>query len=246
MRLTVELTPRAGEPDVVVLVDVLRATTAAPILLARRERVWLTPSLRAARAFAARRGLVLAGERDGLPPEGFHLSASPADLLRARPEGDVVLTTENGPRALAALLAGERPRTVLLGGFYNARAVAQAAVQLAAESISLVCAGYGGAEAIEDLVCAGFLSRRMERLAELQQGPAVRLAQALHRAYADPQEALAQSETGAMLMRLGLHEDLAVASLVSQSGVVPQLVEVCWEEGQPLFAFEDAGRAAPA
>lgn len=246
MRLKVELTPRAGERDVVVLVDVLRATTATPVLLARRARVWLTPSLRAARAFAAGRDLILAGERDGLPPEGFHLSASPADLLKARPDRDVVLTTENGPRALATLLEGERPRQVLLGSFYNARAVAGAAVRLATESVSLVCAGFGGAEAIEDIVCAGFLARRIEKLTEVQPGEALRLAQALQRAYADPQEALAQSETGAMLMRLGLHEDLAVASLISQTDVVPQLVEVCWEEGQPLFAFADVGEAASA
>ncbi len=245
MRLKVELLPRTGETDVVVLVDVLRATTVAPILLAGRERLWITPSLRAARDFAAERDLRLAGEREGLPPEGFHYSASPNELLKARFERDIVLTTENGPRALAALhLDEQRPRHVLLGSFYNARAVAETAVRLATDGITLVCAGLSGGEAIEDVVCAGFLTRRIEKLTAVEPGESVRLAQALQRAYADPQEALAQSESGQMLMRLGLHEDLALASLVSQSSVVPQLSEVVTYQGQPLFAFQAAGQGA--
>ena len=242
MRLKVDLLPGNAYPDVVVLVDVLRATTAAPIVL-ERTGLYITPSLRAARALAAEKGLLLAGERDGLPPAGFNHSASPADLRWADFDRDVVLTTENGPRALAHLTGA---RHVLLGGFYNARAVVAAALRLAESEIALVCAGMGGEEATEDIVCAGFLSRRLEKQAEQHTGQrtqleaqgGVRLAQALLRAYADPQEALAQSASGQQLMRLGLFEDLAVASLVSHSEAVPRLSGTQTYEGQPVYAFE--------
>ncbi|AFZ69072.1 2-phosphosulfolactate phosphatase [Deinococcus peraridilitoris] len=239
MRLRVDLLPGREYPDVVILVDVLRATTAAPIVL-EKTGLFVTPSLRAARAFGSARSLLVAGERDGLPPEGFNYSASPDDLRRARFERDVVLTTENGPRALAQVVGA---RHVLLGSFYNARAVTEVALRLATEEISLVCAGMRGEEAIEDIVCAGFLSRRIEKLAPVEVRERVRLSQALLRAYADPLEALAQSASGALLMKLGLFEDLAVASLISHSSAVPRLASTEEHEGHPVYAFEDANRA---
>ncbi len=237
MRLKVDLLPGGEYPDVVILVDVLRATTAAPIVL-ERAGLFITPSLRAARRLAAERGLLLAGEREGLPPAGFNYSASPDDLRGADLGRGVVLTTENGPRALAHLTGA---RHVLLGSFYNARAVVGAALRLARDEIALVCAGMAGEEATEDIVCAGFLSRRVEKQAEVEAGAGVRLAQALLRAHADPQEALAQSASGQQLMRLGLFEDLAVASLISHGGAVPRLSGVQEYEGQPVYAFEDVG-----
>ena len=236
MRLKVDLLPGREYPDVVILVDVLRATTAAPIVL-DKTGLFITPSLQAARAFASERGLLLAGERDGLPPEGFNFSASPDDLRKTTFDRDVVLTTENGPRALAHVASAKH---VLLGSFYNARAVTEVAVKLATEEITLVCAGMRGEEAIEDIVCAGFLARRIEKLAQVEIRESVRLAWALLRAYADPQEALAQSTSGQLLMRLGLFEDLAVASLISQSDAVPRLSGVEEHEGHPVYAFENA------
>lgn len=244
MRLKVDLLPGKDYPDVVILVDVLRATTAAPIVL-ERAGLYITPSLRAARALATEQGLLLAGEREGLPPAGFNYSASPADLRGADFGRAVVLTTENGPRALAHLTGA---RHVLLGSFYNARATVAAALRLAQDEIALVCAGMAGEEATEDIVCAGFLSRRIEKQAradeqvgEVEVRGGVRLAQALLRAHADPQEALAQSASGQQLMRLGLFEDLAVASLISHSGAVPRLSGVQEYEGQPVYAFENVG-----
>lgn len=236
MRLKVDLLPGRDYQDVVILVDVLRATTAAPIVL-EKTGVFITPSLRAARAFASEHDLLIAGERDGLPPAGFNYSASPDDLRKAKFDRDVVLTTENGPRALAHVAGA---RHVLLGSFYNARAVTRAALRLAESEIAIVCAGMRGEEAIEDIVCAGFLSRRIEKLAPVEVRESVRLAQALLRAYADPQEALAQSASGQLLMRLGLFEDLAVASLISHSDAVPRLAGVQEHEGHPVYAFENA------
>ena len=246
MRLKVDLLPGQDYADVVILVDVLRATTAAPILL-ERAGLYVTPSLRAARAVAAEHDLLLAGERDGLPPEGFNYSASPDDLRRARlGDRDVVLTTENGPRALAHVASAKH---VLLGSFYNARAVTDAALRLATDEIAIVCSGMRGEEAIEDIVCAGFLARRVVKQGEgrgVEPRERVRLAQTLLRAFADPQEALAQSESGQLLMRLGLHEDLAVASLISHSDAVPRLARAFDVEGHPVYAFEDVGRGAPS
>ncbi len=100
VRLKVDLLPKGPYPDVVILVDVLRATTLTAILFEQGvQTVYISPSLKAARGFAHSQQLLLAGERQGMPPEGFNFGASPAELRRIRFERDIMLTTENGPKA---------------------------------------------------------------------------------------------------------------------------------------------------
>ncbi|MBB6098462.1 2-phosphosulfolactate phosphatase [Deinobacterium chartae] len=238
MRLKVDLLPKSSYPDVVIVVDVLRATTTAPILLGVTDQLFVTPSLRSARAYAQEHGLLLAGEREGMPPEGFNYGASPAALRTLKLDRDVVLTTENGPRALEQV---EGAKSVLLGSFYNARAVLEEAARRATEEIALVCAGQNGNETLEDTVCAGFLARRLEKmLPEVELRDSARLAMALLRAFPDPQEALVQSTAGKLLARLDLHEDLAVSSLISQTEVVPVLKDTLGGEGGKIYRFERA------
>lgn len=245
MRLKVDLLPRGPYRDVVLVVDVLRATTTVPILFERGlTHLYVTPSLKTARAYAREGGHLLLGERDGLPPEGFNYGASPADLRLVDFSGrTAVMTTQNGPRTLPFVADA---RVVLLGSFYNARAVVDAALRAADGEIAIVCAGHDGFESLEDTLAAGFLARRIERAFEARAetaGPlelrdAARLAMALLRAFPDPQEALVQSAAGQILSRVGLHEDLAHASLVSQTEVVPVLREVIPWDPEPLYRFE--------
>ncbi|MEJ2289765.1 MAG: 2-phosphosulfolactate phosphatase, partial [Deinococcales bacterium] len=71
MRIHTDLTPTGSYRDVVVLIDVLRTCTVAPLLFERGlTELALTPSLRSARA-AASEGWLLLGERQGVPAEGF-------------------------------------------------------------------------------------------------------------------------------------------------------------------------------
>jgi 2-phosphosulfolactate phosphatase len=252
IRLKVDLLPRGPYPDIVVVVDVLRATTAVPLLLGRGvSELYLTPSLRTAREFARKHGHVLIGERDGLPPEGFHYGASPADLARADLTGKtVVMTTQNGPRTLPVV---QDAPEVVLASFYNARAVVGYCQRLLAgatetehkteRELAIVCAGHDGGESLEDTLAAGFLARRLETA--LAGRPVVlrdaaRLAMALVRAYPDPQEAIFESQAGHMLRRLNLHEDIAFASLVSQTDAVPRLGAVVMYNGEPLYRFDSA------
>ncbi|ADV67635.1 2-phosphosulfolactate phosphatase [Deinococcus maricopensis] len=253
MQLTLDLLPRTGAQDVVLLVDVLRATTCAPIVLDVRTRstpdprLHVTASLQAARTYAAANDLLLAGERDGLPPQGFHLSASPAQLRAATLERDTVFTSENGPRALDVLTETGAPRTLLLGSFQNAPAAARAALDLATSEIRVVCAGVRGEEATEDIVCAALITDLIEREARvravpLNVGGSAHLARTLLRAYPDPQEALAQSRSGQTLMRLGLHEDLAVASLIGQTPTVPVLAHITRQHEHAVHTFTALAR----
>jgi len=235
MRIKVDLLPKSGYSDTVILVDVLRATTTAPIILEGAEQLFITGSLAVARGFADSYNLLLAGEREGLPPEGFNYGASPADLRGLKFERDVVLTTENSPKAIEAVSGAKH---VLLGSFYNARAVVDVALELAGEEIAIVCAGMYGDETLEDIVCAGFFARRIQKLSgEVELKDAAKLAISLLRAFPDVQEALMGSTAGRMLEKLGLLEDVAVSSLISQSTCVPRLENILQWDGKNIFRF---------
>ncbi|AEB11706.1 2-phosphosulfolactate phosphatase [Marinithermus hydrothermalis] len=238
MRVRVDLLPKGQYNDLVILVDVLRATTSISILLARGAReVWVSPSLRAIRA-CAQEGDLLLGEREGIPPEGFHYGTSPAELVKLEVEGRrIYYSSDNLPWALEQITGYKH---LLLGAFRNARAVLEAAHALAKEEIALVGAGFERAEGLDDTLVAGFLAKKLIRTYgedRVQLADAARMSIALLKAFPDPQEALWQSGAGQFLARLGYTEDLAYASLISQDPVVPLLSERIEHEGRPLYRF---------
>jgi 2-phosphosulfolactate phosphatase len=229
---------------VVVLIDVLRTSTVAPILFDKGlSHLYLCPSLRASRAVALRHGHLLFGERGGMPPEGFNYGNSPAELLAAVLDArGAVLTSENAPRTLPAL---SQARHLLLGSLYNADAAAARAAELAREEVALVCSGFAGHEDLDDTLGAGFLAARLKQIfPEAELAGAAALAIGLLKAFPDPLEGLWQSRSGHYLRRLGLSEDIVVASLVSHSQQVPELTDTSEEEGSSLYCFESGAAAS--
>jgi 2-phosphosulfolactate phosphatase len=226
MRIRIDLLPRgdyAGE--LVVLIDTLRTCTVAPILFDRGlESLALSASIREAR-HAATSGMLLIGERGGVPPEGFNHGNSPVALRDLDLTGRrAVLVSDNAPRALPALVDGD---ALLIGSLYNASALAEAVRSSGAERVSLVCSGYQGQEDLDDTVTAGFLAGEISRRsggANLE--GAAHLAIGLLRAFPDPLDALWHSAAGRELRRGEQAEDLAVASMISQSPHVPRLSSV--------------------
>lgn len=239
MRIRVDLLPRddyAGE--LVVLVDVLRAATVAATLFdGRLAELSATASLRESRR-VAEGGRVLIGEREGLPPEGFNHTSSPS-LLRAIDFTGcaAVLLSENAPRALAKVAPSASG--VLLASFYNASAVIGTVTSLAPERVSIVCSGYQDQEDLDDTVAAGFLvgslAARVEGDVTLE--GAARLAMGLVQAFPEPLEALWLSAAGRQLRRHQAHQELAVASQISQSASVPRLVAREPGRHAPVFLF---------
>ncbi len=238
MRLRVDLIPRPpyGE-SAVVLIDVLRATTSITVLLERGAReVWVTSRVSAARAFA-REGDLLLGEREGIPPEGFHYGTSPRELEKLDVAGKkIIYTSDNLPGALEKVAHRER---VYLAGFRNAAALLDRLQQDEADSVAVVCAGFRGAEALDDALAAGFLTRalRLRRGDDLRLSDAARLAASLLEAYPNPVEGLWTSASGRFLNRLGYGDDLAVAAWVDVNRALPALDKVKKVDGTALFRF---------
>jgi 2-phosphosulfolactate phosphatase len=242
MRLKVDLLPQAPYRDTVILIDVLRTSTMAPLLFDKGvTKLYLGSSLRASHAIAKQHGYLLLGERGGLPAEGFNYGNSPAELFRVALQTDgAVLTSENAPKTLPLISQAEH---VLIGSLYNAEAVVTRAAEVAHEEIGLVCAGFAGQEDLDDTLTAGFLTARLKQLLpHAKLAGAATLAVSLLKAFPNPLEALWQSCAGHYLRELGLQEDIAIASLLSHSRQVPELADVLDEEGSPFYLF---GSAAP-
>ncbi|MCS7303796.1 MAG: 2-phosphosulfolactate phosphatase [Thermoguttaceae bacterium] len=146
-----------------VVVDVLRATTTITYALAAGAReVIACTEIEEARRIASQLPageVLLGGEREGRPIEGFDLGNSPGEYIPERVAGrTIVFTTSHGTRALAQVRAA---RQILLGAFVNAQALCDRLAGV--ESIHIVCAGTRGQISRDDVLAAGLLVERLQR-----------------------------------------------------------------------------------
>ncbi len=128
-----------------VAIDVLRASSHVVTLFAKgAERVVPVASVAEARTLKMQHpDWILAGERHGLPPEGFDLGNSPFEAAqRDFHARTVVLTTSAGSRGLVAAL--ESAEEVVVGCFLNASAVTRYARRRNAATVSLLALGVAG------------------------------------------------------------------------------------------------------
>ncbi|MBB5232628.1 2-phosphosulfolactate phosphatase [Deinococcus budaensis] len=234
MRLRVDLLPHGNYPDVVLVVDVLRATTTAVTYLERGADALLltvTPELALSLRAGAGGGdaVLLGGERGGLPLPGFDFGNSPAEAADQNFTGKtVVMNTTNGTGA--AHVAAQTGKHVLLAALINAHAAARRARALATEEIAIVCAGTDGRAGLEDVYAAGVLAEYLLAMGVFTVDDGARIALTIRRNAGNPIEALGSSGHGQHLARLGLEGDVRHAAQVSISRVVPVLAP---EQGVP-------------
>ena len=209
----------------VVVFDVLRATTSMAAALAagvREIRIFgdLDAARAAARAVGASQPL-LCGERDCLPPEGFDLGNSPGAFSAALHAGRVMyMSTTNGTRAIVAARDAE---VVLTGALVNAAAVARAIARHWAQlDVTLLCAGTGGAVAMEDVVGAGAVMRALEQVTDLTPASdvAIMAGRLFDAGRNDLRAVLAESRGGRNVIAAGLPQDIDFAARLDALDVV--------------------------
>ena len=226
------LEPKNLDGSTVVVIDILRASTTIISALAAGART-VHPCREVAEAvrIAAQLGpsVVLGGERDGLPIEGFQLGNSPSEYTSEVVGGkNIVFTTTNGTLAMESCRAADR---VLIGAFANQSAVVES---LATQpQVDLVCAGTHGEVTREDVLFAGAVVARLSR-SEIVMNDASRLARdAWCYLESAPAElltnALQESQGGRNLVKIGHGDDIAHAAQVDTTNLLPEL-DVCnWQ-----------------
>jgi 2-phosphosulfolactate phosphatase len=211
----------------VVMIDVVRAsTTMITALDAGASGIYPAGSNEdAARLLQAvgREGTLLAGERNGLAIEGYHLGNSPAEFTpEAVADHRIVLNTSNGTRALLAAESAER---VLVGGFLNLSAVVRELE--CAERVLLLCAGRNDRFALDDAICAGhFVQRLVDASSDpCDLGEGARAAQQLAQVVDVNAALLASTAAGRALIDIGLDLDLERCAHVDGSDLVPEMTD---------------------
>ena len=157
--------PGALHGGVAVVIDVLRASTMiVHALVAGCTAVIPCEEVDEARRLAASLPggtSLLAGERHGVPIEGFDLGNSPGECTPEVCRGKtMVITTTNGTRAMLACLDAE---PVVIGSFVNFAATTQRLLH-ETRPIHLVCAGTEGRVSYEDTLLAGAFARHFKDL----------------------------------------------------------------------------------
>jgi 2-phosphosulfolactate phosphatase len=212
--------------DVGIVVDTIRATTTA--LYALRQGyaeviccAEVDDALAAAKAIGP--GAILAGERECVRIDGFHLGNSPREFDAGQPLGDVlVLTTTNGTRAV--LQAQAEAGVVLVGALANLSATAAHAARLTRAGrgrVAVRCAGVRGAIALDDVYTAGrFVDALAAYLPEWPAADAAELARASANAYTSAYGALSASQSARDLVAAELTDDVRVCAQVDAVDMV--------------------------
>jgi 2-phosphosulfolactate phosphatase len=228
-RVRIEWGPVAVEAvpaDVVVVVDVLRFTTAVDVAVGRGATVFPYRFRDAsAAAFAASVDAQLA-EGDG----HAELSLSPARLSRLEPGARIVLPSPNG--STCATLASERGATVVAACLRNARAVA-AWVDRRPGAVTVVPCGERWPDgslrpALEDLLGAAAVIRGLSGSKSAE----ATAAEELGAAVSDRVEELVRGcASGVEQVERDWADDLELAVQVDASESVPLLVDGAFVDG---------------
>ena len=144
--------------DIIIVIDVLRCTSTITAALANGSRdIIPVRTIKEAREIHRRNPkTLLAGERKGIKPKGFHLGNSPLEFNPTIVKGkNIILTTTNGTKTLTVT---KRAQFVFIGSFLNITAVSAIALRFAKKEncgLSLVLSGTRGRFSLEDYLCAG-------------------------------------------------------------------------------------------
>lgn len=232
MRLDVYLTPAELQPNavagkVVVVIDVLRASTTITAALFHGAKSVIPFAQADEVAIGAKqfdRGeALLVGERKMLPISGFDLGNSPGAFTADVVAGKTILcTTTNGTQAL---LATQGALETVVGSYVNCSAVNDhlASAVDAENSVVIICAGQDRHFALEDAGCAGRFVNHITKLgASVILNDAARSCALIDQHYGDDLQALfLDASHGRSLADAGFGDDLTLCGQIDIYPMVP-------------------------
>lgn len=143
-----------SEHEIVVVIDVLRATSAIVAGMANGlEAIIPVSTLEEALEYKAK-GYIVAAERGGQIVEGFAFGNSPFSFMAEELKGkSVVLSTTNGTRAINT----PENKIVIIASLINAQAVADY-LKKQKKNVLLLASGWKDKFNLEDTICAGAIA----------------------------------------------------------------------------------------
>lgn len=207
--------------SIVVIIDVLRATSTIATALAHGARAVIpVASVAECIQIGAKEGAVTAGERDGIIAEGLQHGNSPFEYPPEFIGGKtLVLTTTNGTRLLHQASAA---REIITGSFPNLSCVCEHLIR-SGERVLLACAAWKDRVNLEDMLFAGAVIEGAAAHFSVT-GDAALIAGTLYRqAKEDLFGALTRATHFQRLSRHGLEKDIRYCLTADVAPVLPRL-----------------------
>lgn len=189
-----------------VVVDIFRATSCMITAAAQGvEHILPVAEVEEAKYFQAKEGYLAAGERQGVPVEGFDLDNSPHSYLQKDVKGKkVVITTTNGTQAIDKAKEAEE---LLIGSFLNFKILCQY-LKKQEKDVIIICAAWRGHPNLEDTYFAGALvSELIDDFKYINDCCSVARA-TYHLGQTNPKRFLTNSSHFERLKKLGHAEDI--------------------------------------
>lgn len=208
------------EERIVVVVDVLRATSCMVTAIANGVRQIQTFSNAEACLQARKAGYIIAGERNGEKLPDFDLGNSPYHYVNEALLGEkIAMTTTNGTIAIEE---SRHAKHVIIGAFLNLTAVANE-IKSRSEDVIILCAAWKGKVNLEDTLFAGALVNAL-RTDFKHECDAPQLAETAWLAAKDDLKGyLSESSHFKRLSRLGIEKDIDFCLQVDHFDEVPCL-----------------------
>lgn len=204
---------------VVVVIDILRATSTICTALAHgASKVIPVSSLDALKAYAGL-GHILGAERDGKNVDGFEYGNSPFDYMDEGIKGStIVLTTTNGTKAIDL---SKDASIIIAGAFLNLSSIIGFITSIK-QDVILFCAGWKDQYSLEDSLMAGAIIHNVKRDFEVISD----LAHSTSLLYNSAKDNLLQTmQNGAhfkRLEKLGIQKDLEYCVQIDEIELVPK------------------------
>lgn len=227
------LLPEDLQNSTVLVIDTLRFTTTACVALASgASSVRVTAEIQEAVALREQDpALLLCGERECRPIQGFDLGNSPAEYAPDQVSNrHLVFTTTNGTRAVAAAI---KAHEIWLAALVNRKSVCDALTAsqqnaTTGQRVWIVCAGTDQAIAAEDVLAAGAILDQLG-VAPRDDGGLLALGhwkrvQAAAKVRGLPlaiEESFQVSLGGVNLLESGYADDLVTAARIDSLAVCP-------------------------
>lgn len=211
---------------VVVVIDTLRATSVITTALVNgAKEVIPVADIEDAINISShleRDMILLGGERNAVKIEGFDLSNSPLEYSEDVVKGKtIIITTTNGTRALKKASSSD---DVVVGCLLNVTSVADY-IHKENKDVVIICAGTEGKFSIDDIITAGAILDRLEKLSPYESDDLSKASYFLYKSFQD--NILNIMKYGYHLNRiekLGFHEDVEFCTTIDKFSVVPKYV----------------------
>ena len=147
-----------NEYEIVVVIDVLRATSAICSAFNNGVSALIpVPTVEEAREYQAK-GYLVGAERKGQIVEGFDFGNSPYSYMKEELKGkEVVLSTTNGTKAINIAKDAD---TVVIGALSNLDALCAWLIEQD-KNVLCLCSGWQDKFNLEDTICAGAIMEQL-------------------------------------------------------------------------------------